>query len=428
MFKSLVKNPKQMCICNAPFVSMYFRPDGKVSPCCFNHEFIYGKYPEQSIEEIWTGDQIKKFRQIMVNSDFSHGCETCEKHIKTDNMSTAGFQHYKMKPLKKYPAKLEFELSYQCNLNCIMCFQHMKLKLNSEIYGDDFFLQIKKYLPHISEASYFGGEPFVIDLYYKIWEEINKNNKKCIQVLQTNGTIWNKRIKSILTKGNFEISISLDAIDKDIYEQIRINANLETTISNVNHFNDYMKLKQKPLFITVCPMRNNAYNIPDIVLFTSKINADIYFHSFWSPISLSLINHDKDQLSAIIEYYKVFMNSNDNLSTQNKQELMKLTGQIERFVESWNKRTELMSLNKDYSYWFNKLIERFISEGREKDIFKFKKLDPLFQELLTTFPIVYGLQYIFSNVGANVIAEISKYDNDDDILEFIKTKTLFATL
>ena len=63
MFKSFFKfSPK--CICKAPFTSMYFRPDGSVTPCCFNITYNYGKFPENTVKEIWESTAIKTFRSV----------------------------------------------------------------------------------------------------------------------------------------------------------------------------------------------------------------------------------------------------------------------------------------------------------------------------------------------------------------------------
>src|SRR4051812_47889869 len=49
-------------ICFAPSVNMVFGQDGGVKACCHNAENLLGRYPQQSIKEIWTSEEAKTFR------------------------------------------------------------------------------------------------------------------------------------------------------------------------------------------------------------------------------------------------------------------------------------------------------------------------------------------------------------------------------
>ena len=55
-------------------------------------------------------------------------------------------------------------------------------------------------------------------------------NPKCKISLQSNGTILNEKIKSILQRGNFHIGLSIDTLDPMRYEKIRSGAKIESTL------------------------------------------------------------------------------------------------------------------------------------------------------------------------------------------------------
>ena len=46
-------------VCHIPMRSLYFGFDGIVTACCFNRNFVLGKFPENSIEEIIHGEKRK---------------------------------------------------------------------------------------------------------------------------------------------------------------------------------------------------------------------------------------------------------------------------------------------------------------------------------------------------------------------------------
>lgn len=428
MFKSLFKYTPKKRICNAPFASMYFRPDGSVTPCCYNSKYIYGKYPENTVQEIWQGDSIKAFRELMINNDLSHGCLFCKIHITNNNIEAAGLQHFENLQLNKNkPVRFEFELSLQCNLKCIMCFQPKDFKSNAKIYDTNFRKQILEFLPFLKGLEFYGGEPFIIEIYYQLWELVNKTNPECIIHVQTNGTIWNERIKNIIEHGKFDISVSLDSVDEHLYENIRVNAKLNQTLENVYHFNNYMKSNNDKLSIAVCPMRNNAYNIPDIIRFATNINANIYFHTVFIPPQLSLINYPKKELELILKYYHDFLTDFQDISDQNKKSLQNLINQIKSFVINWEKSYKLIELNKDSENCYLKTInelEKYF-ENEEISIIR-NKLNYLFSETIKTFPVVYGINHVMNNSFRDFFIDLLRNSNDHDLLEYFICYTLFS--
>ena len=65
-------------------------------------------------------------------------------------------------------------------------------------YDDDFITQLEEFIPHLEQAFFVGGEPFMIEIYFKIWEKIVETNPSCMISVQTNGTILNQKVKALL--------------------------------------------------------------------------------------------------------------------------------------------------------------------------------------------------------------------------------------
>ena len=299
-------------LCYAPWTNLFFNTDGKAIICCKNTKLILGKYPENSIHDIWFNPKIEKLRKYIKNNDLSFGCYKCKEAIVQNNISTMTsiyFDKYGIKPIKRYPKVIEFELSNRCNLECIMCSGRVSSQIqikreNQELmkmqYDSSFVNQLEEFIPHLEEAKFFGGEPFLINIYYEIWERIIKIKPSVRIIVQTNATILNDRIKNIFHKSNMSVSISLDSLVKENYEKIRINADFDKTMENIKWFGDQMQ----NLGIVATPFRNNWKDIPDIVKFCNRNNYLFSISPVFHPEHLALWSWDIENLDKILAIYK----------------------------------------------------------------------------------------------------------------------------
>lgn len=201
--KALDRKGFKKTLCYAPFKSLRFSQSGNIISCCYNRGYILGKYPKNSIKEIWQGEKIKKIIRNIRQNKLNLGCDLCKNSIKDKAYNLTGASHYdclKAYKVKKYLAMLDFEISNKCNLECIMCTgensssireNREKLPNLNSVYDKHFVEQIKEFIPHIEEARFTGGEPFLINLYYDIWELIIKYNPKTNIIIVTNASILN---------------------------------------------------------------------------------------------------------------------------------------------------------------------------------------------------------------------------------------------
>lgn len=282
--RSCGDNPK---LCFAPFNSMTFDPHGLVKACC--HSFrAADKYPEKSIKEIWSGGVFKEMRAHMNNDSLPSACSFCRKHIESGEFFGVASRTYDAYlPIKHgYPTIMEFFLDLTCNLECVMCTGEFSssIRKNREkipafepIYGDDFVNELREFIPYLQKASFVGGEPFLIDIHYQIWEVITELNPECRISVTTNGTILNNRVKSMLNAANFNIILSLDSVSKEIYEKIRINAKFDQVMENLQYFHNYCKEKGTSFELVPCPQKLNWHETPKMVELANKLDSMLYF-------------------------------------------------------------------------------------------------------------------------------------------------------
>lgn len=301
----------QRLICYAPSKSMYFGISGNVRACCRNESYIYGSYPLQTIREIWNGEKVGNLRQRIRQNDLSPGCEECYKHLSGSNFSAVVAKMFDTQKMNRnYPSVMEFELDNTCNLECKICAGRLSssIRKNREKiphyitpYDSDFVAQLEEFIPHLEEARFYGGEPFLIKLYYEIWELIIRINPRIKIYVQTNGTVLTEKIKNLIENGRFVINVSIDAMDKQLFEKLRVGANFDFVMENLMYFYQYSRRKKTFFCITPTLMRDNWQELPKLISFCNSLDIPLFYNTLYSPRHLALNNLPENELKRIAD-------------------------------------------------------------------------------------------------------------------------------
>lgn len=308
-------------ICHAPFKSIRFEPKGLVYSCCYNHDVVLGRYPEQSIRDIWFGEIAEKLRSHVTDYDLSYGCQLCANQLSNGELETIKTRQYDNKPTNenRFPIMLDFSIHNTCNLECIMCNGELSssIRKNREhlpplemAYDDEFVNQLKEFIPHAKKMVFAGGEPFLTDLNFSIWDAAVGHDINMDVV--TNGTIFNTRVKDALESLRFNITLSIESLDKKNYESIRINSTLERVLSNMDYFKDYCQRVGKSFAISVCPLQQNWQELPEFVAFCNKRNTRLYLLVVTSPYDCTLKTLPPDKLQEVIDFLGGFTFNPEN--------------------------------------------------------------------------------------------------------------------
>ena len=403
-------------LCKAPFVNIYISGDGSVTPCCFNRINIFGNIYETPLNEILNNSTVNIIRESIIKGIFPSGCEICKNLVKNGNKANSGISTYENLPISKGKLSIiEFELSYKCNLHCIMCkLNEDKLFVNPEKTKNKKFDLIKQITPFISNVKlmrFYGGEPFFIEEYYSIWQKVIEINSKCKFIVQTNGTILNQRVKDITAKGIFNFNMSLDSLKKTTYESIRIGANFDNTISNLFKFREISDNNNQMMIISVCPIRTNWKEMPQILEFCNKNKFYIFFNTVVNPWHLSLWSLSTDEIFEIINYYSEynFKSNSINSFINNKK---------------WKSFLNLIS------YWYRLSKQRpklsgselLIAKNQLIKLLKFKLEETseieLIQKIENILPVIINYIPISS-----LIEKIKKTDSNILYNEFLKKES-----
>lgn len=397
-YKTSGNLPLSLPLCLAPKLSMRFNHSGNIIACCFNRKYILGKYPERTISEIWFGEKAEQLRKAVFVNDLSKGCQDCDRYISAENFDAAGSRQYdylkEHLQKSKYPTMLDFELDSICNFECIMCSGEYStaIRVNREKqkpyfspYDENFVEQLKEFIPHLSEARFIGGEPFLIKIYYRIWDEIiNLKPQTVINVL-TNASVLNDRVMKMIEKGNFKISVSIDSIIKETYEKIRVNADYESVMKNVSYFKNMMDNSGHVMNFNVCAMRQNQAEMPDYFRYCNDHNIKVVLHTVDFPNHCSLWNLPSTELKTILSFYeKQNFQGNTQIEKDNAATFHSLVNQIKAWIVEAEKREHLPS--NVYEIMLEALFDRIEVMVKEDKIgLKVADYIAFLQQLLSKF-------------------------------------------
>jgi MoaA/NifB/PqqE/SkfB family radical SAM enzyme len=266
------KNKKRCCL--APYSTINFDTMGYMRVCCYNNEYIMGTYPEISLKNAWYNENRQNFINKLKKLDFSIGCTLCKKQIIEDDIQNALFSDFdslENEISDEHPIVFNFDFGTICNYECIMCGgkwsssirkNREKLPPIKSPYDDSFVNQLEDFIPNLKFCNFLGGEPFLNPIYYKIWDLLLLKNPDINITIQTNGSIFNSKIKKYLESfPKLSIKISLDSLQEETYNKIRKNGNFNQVMKNIEDFKKYKVFTG----ISFCPMIQNVYELPDIV-------------------------------------------------------------------------------------------------------------------------------------------------------------------
>lgn len=392
-------------LCHAPFTNLYFNTEGDVA-LCWKTFHKAEKYDEsKSILDIWNSENFKKIRSNIQDETLDYACHACKKHLTEGNyvnvLSKAYDIEYKS---DDFPKIMEFELSNRCNLACTMCNGLLSSTIRKDRehlpplvspYGEKFVEDLRPFIPHLQEARFNGGEPFSIKLYYKIWDLIFELNPKLKIVIATNGTILNEKVKYYLERGNFHINLSIDGIQKETYEKIRIKGNFVELMQNFEYFLHYCKTKKRTLCIMINPMRENWQEMPEFVEFCNKNNIHLWFNTIEKPSELALWSLSPDELEIIYSKLSSHTFKNDKW--------------IPSSIQKYNIRT--------YENFVHTQIKTWLEESKQRETFNLQFEKNTIEELLLLMNHKLNHQMIFEKL----INALSYFENDTQKKIFLKS-------
>lgn len=280
-----------------PFTGLATREDGAVKICCRSQPI--GWIQEQTLEEIWNNDNMKRIRQQVLNNERPFECSPC--YVLEDQ----GVQSLRQRHIADvipesrvnlYPNALdslnddytmpfeiptmEIKINNLCNLKCRMCnpvdstswkdweeveefykigypdlpknVEILKLKekpyLGSFEDTDNWWDSFKKLLPYFKRVEFAGGEPLMDPYHYRILDMLAPYGDNIEIKYATNGTTLG--IKGGRTVHDYwpkfksvAVNVSIDGIG-DSYEYVRGNGDWDKLIANIKEIQKFPNISR----------------------------------------------------------------------------------------------------------------------------------------------------------------------------------------
>lgn len=299
--------------CNAPWTSLYLDQMGDVRACCQNAEYPLGNITNNSLREIWDGKRTKSLREALMRSDLSLGCQFCRWQMAENNESLVyarTFDHLSIPASEPdWPQQLELSLSNACNLQCVMCNGDWSSSIRTHregraplpaVYGEAFFEELALFLPHLRVVKLLGGEPFLGRESLRVLDMLVDMGLTPEVHVTTNGTQWSSRIERIMDSLPMHIIVSLDGCDRETYESIRIGADFDAVMENLERFETYARRHGTRVNLAHCLMTTNWQRFADFLRFADNRDLPVGVNTVTSPVELSLHHLHPDRLDEVI--------------------------------------------------------------------------------------------------------------------------------
>jgi len=168
------------------------------------------------------------------------------------------------------PPLLIINLTFRCNYSCIMCQKNAPgdnpYKNPKSIEFDTLARMLKENARYLSLVRLHGGEP----LFY---EEIDRlidllNELEIPYSIISNGYLLTEEISRKLVGNCVSVSLSIDAVDPDIYSKMRRGGDIGTVTANLQALNTIKREKRSKtpiLNLSTCSFGFNMAELPKIV-------------------------------------------------------------------------------------------------------------------------------------------------------------------
>ena len=265
--------------CTQPFNRIEIYENGDVYNCCppFINNYSIGNIFEDSFDNIWNGEKIKKLRQKILNNDYTLCNDICNRKCNSDNND----KQYS-ETVIEYPEEISISSDNTCNVLCRICRdKNFHTSFNKETLENEIE---NIWLPIFKNAKLlrFGcsGEPFAS---YKETLLIQKSAQKYPNLkfhFHTNGILADeKRLKELKVFDKIDtITVSLHSAHFWTYNKVVRKGNWIKVKSNLKL---YSKMKEKGLInnlrMIFCVYSENYKDMPAFVKLAKKYNATAEF-------------------------------------------------------------------------------------------------------------------------------------------------------
>lgn len=174
-------------------------------------------------------------------------------------------------------------LTTRCNISCIMCEEiNIPWDIPKKTVDEVILL-----LPYLEQIIWQGGEILLLDYFKQLLEEAG-GYPNLHQSIITNGLPITEELANKLVRDNVELTFSIDAVTKELYESIRKKAKFEELLNNiglVNHIRKRDNLKSMSFRMHVVVMESNYKQLRKFIEFAKDFEFDsLHLMPIWGNL------------------------------------------------------------------------------------------------------------------------------------------------
>jgi len=211
-------------------------------------------------------DESKQLLDMFYDDAAGEQCESSIKallHKRIDFVSR--YMEEGLLPEKFHtPLTLQYEITYKCNLRCIMCYNASGAADGRTDMSDDEWMAVadESCRMGILEAIISGGEPFLRkDLVFKLLDFFKKNG--VVPHLITNGWFITPEIARRLAEYQFGfIQVSIDGHTPEIHDRIR---QVKGSWDRATRALQYLSSRGLPCRLAHTAVKFNYQHVPEVI-------------------------------------------------------------------------------------------------------------------------------------------------------------------
>lgn len=224
-YRPYPKTQFQNKFCGLPYKSMVIDAAGDVMLCnCQSYmPYVVGNIYQQSIKEIWNGQQAQIVRDSVAQSKFTYCSDTCSM-LYNHLVDTPTI----IPSVPEFPPEIKLDFDTSCNLKCPSCREHVIIeknnqKISAQMQVLDSIIEYSKD-QEIVLTPISSGEIFASHSVLAFLEKLKVNSQSGIRFnITSNGTLIhrNQQLVETLQPRINKWAISIDAASSDVYQKVR---------------------------------------------------------------------------------------------------------------------------------------------------------------------------------------------------------------
>lgn len=257
--------------CLFPWQFIIIHAGGLMCPCCTMNDADYGDFILDYVEpkkqgkelgDVFNNQAIQDIKKGLLSGDLRPMCQNCalleqrlipieqfKKNVWSYLIMRGHYQTVEDVDLSKVYAyeRAGIGLTNRCNLRCIYCNQsvladknpYFKVDFPNDAMLDSLELLVENGVDIIETGAF--GEATIHPQWYSIFSEFHKRHPEVKLFLTTNLCKRYSDDEIRLLASHSHLRISLETLDEELFERIRVNGNLKLLLENIERINDMIQ-------------------------------------------------------------------------------------------------------------------------------------------------------------------------------------------